>query len=63
MFIVCFAYAFVGLIWFLDGIKREQEKKEWDKIAEDLLNLPRIEASPGFDERLQARIDNLKGEA
>ena len=60
MFIVCFAYALVGLIWFLDGIKREEEKKEWNKIAEDLLNLPRIKASPTFQEELDAKIEKAK---
>ena len=62
MFVVGFAYALVGLIWFLNGIKEQEEKEKWDRIAEAMLS-PKLTASPGFKEGLQRKIDNLKGEA
>ena len=62
MFVVGFAYALVGLIWFLNGIKEQEEKEKWDRIAEAMLHL-KLKVSPGFNERLQRKIDNLKGEA
>ena len=62
MFVVGFAYALVGLIWFLNGIKEQEEKEKWDRIAEAMLT-PKLTTSPDFMERLQRKIDNLKGEA
>ena len=62
MFLVGFAYALVGLIWFLNGIKEQEEKEKWDKIAEAMLS-PKLTASPDFMEGLQRKIDNLEGEA
>ena len=62
MFIVCFAYAFVGLIWFLNGIKEQEEKEKWDRIA-DSLKRPKLTASPEFMEELREKIDSSRGEA
>ena len=62
MFVVGFAYALVGLIWFLNGIKEQEEKEKWDKIAE-MLKRPQLTVSPQFMERLREKIDSSKGEA
>ena len=62
MFVVGFAYALVGLIWFLNGIKEQEEKEKWDKIAE-MLKTPQLTVSPQFMEGLREKIDSSKGEA
>lgn len=61
IFIVCFAYAFVGLIYLLNTVNKQQEKKEWNKIARGLAKMgKKFKVSSTFQEDLDTKIEEAK---